>query len=70
MSKITECPICGGVLQATIENYTVGAEIDAEGNVLDWGSVDHALGVDTGRIYCENDHTHDEIREALAKEAV
>lgn len=63
MSEITECPICGGELQGTIEQWTKGIVLDDEGNVLDFGE-DSAVGSES-RYYCENDHTMAEIQEAL-----
>lgn len=53
---------CGGSLQSTTEEYRDRLVLDSTGDVIHDGK-----GVDSGdsRIYCENDHTHEQIRAAL-----
>ncbi len=56
---IDKCPICGGKLQATMEQFTVGVVLDDSGDVVAFGQ-DAGVGEST-RVYCENDHTHAEM---------
>lgn len=63
---ISECPICGEELQATLEHYTTGVTIDREGNAVDTG--DYVGHSETGRIYCRNDHTLEAILQELTEQ--
>jgi len=53
------CPICGGGIQATSEVYLVNLMLDKKGDVVDDGEDSGCYGETT--IYCENDHTHEEM---------
>lgn len=53
---ITECPICGGRIQATAEAYYDSTILNDDFTVANLGdAVDHSeFGQ---RVYCQNDHT-------------
>ena len=69
MDPVTECPICGGELQATLSVYTSGVIIRRRPGayrgieVVDAGSRDDDGEVTS--IYCENDHNEKQITEAV-----
>jgi len=58
---ITRCPICGGALQATLEDYASHVVLSPSGTLVDYEDA----GCGDVRIYCENDHTETEIRAAM-----
>ena len=62
----TECPICGGRIQATRDEYfdRLILSDDCESVVSDgvW------VGSDLTRIYCENDHEQAEMIAVSVKE--
>ena len=59
---ITACPICGAEIQATEELWHTQVVLNREGDVEDYRN--HG---ETGefRVYCKNDHTHDEMMSHL-----
>lgn len=65
--KFTECPICGGEMQATVKEWRSAVTVELSGNppqlTLDhFGDLyDH----DEPSIYCENDHSEEQILEHL-----
>ena len=61
---ITRCPICGGELQATLEDYASRVVLSPSGTLVDYEDA----GCGDVRIYCENDHSETEIRAALGVE--
>jgi len=63
-NSIHECPICKGEIQATRTEYMRKLVLDASGFIESDGEYD---GSGDTCIYCENDHTHDEMIEALKK---
>ena len=56
--KLTECPLCKGKIQATRETYLDNCEYSEEEGLI--GGSDCGLDGET-RIYCENDHTLDQM---------
>lgn len=65
--RIDKCPICAGELQATLEKYATAVVLSDDLDVLDYDEEDSEPDL---RIYCENDHTWEEIAEALGKQGV
>lgn len=63
MRLITTCPICGGNIQATGSVYYVDTTLDETGAIVSFGTQSD-LGDDV-EVYCENDHDHREIMDAL-----
>ena len=59
---ITACHICGAEIQATEELWHTQVVLNREGDVEDYRN--HG---ETGefRVYCKNDHTHDEMMSHL-----
>ena len=57
-TELTCCPICGGGLQSTTEIWRSGVRVHSDGYVLHDG--EH-YGEGDPRVYCENDHSLDEI---------
>ena len=63
-TRIKRCPICGSELQATRTIETSGAVLDSDGDAISLGrSVEEEF-----TIYCAEDHSLNEIREALERE--
>ncbi|HEY0075551.1 MAG TPA: hypothetical protein VGB77_15745 [Abditibacteriaceae bacterium] len=59
---IQKCPICGGALQGTKTIYLQNVRISETGEYIlgERGALGQVVS-----IYCENDHTETEIKEAL-----
>ena len=66
--RYTHCPICGGVLQATVSLYVTNCEVDADGDLLDYDEEEDGFAIGAFRVYCENDCTWDEISEELTRQ--
>jgi hypothetical protein len=64
---IYECPICSGNLQATVVRFTCDVRLTPTGFLDRVGEIQEQLSDDAAdaTIYCENDHTIEEIREQL-----
>lgn len=64
LRELQTCLLCQGEFQATQLIYTNHAVIREDGSIAD-------AGIDAGfgdvLVYCENDHTHDQILRALQK---
>jgi hypothetical protein len=62
----TECPICGGRLLATVEEYRNDVVVsDDFSQLVDGGDDD---GVGDWRVYCENDHTEEDMKVHIANQ--
>lgn len=60
---IDKCPVCGGVLQATLTDFVTNCVIDSKGTLLR-----HDDDSDDTAIYCENGHELYEIVAAIQKQ--
>ncbi len=65
-------PKCGAEIQATREVYYSEVTLNGDGDVADDDATGRPLMREASvegdtRIYCANDHTHDEIIAALAR---
>lgn len=67
-TRYTHCPICGGVLQATVSVYVTNCVVTADGDLLSYDDEDTGHSMDEFYIYCENDCTWDEISEELKRQ--
>lgn len=67
--EVTECPICGGNLQATVTRYTRDVRLTPTGFLDSIGEIQEHLTCDDedANIYCENDHTLAAMRDSLRK---
>lgn len=61
--RIDKCPICGGELQGTKDQYLSDVVLNEDGDLVDYSESKVRDG--DVRIYCENDHTFEEMMEAL-----
>ena len=63
---LDSCPICGGDIQSTRESYYKHLRLSPDGqDVVDDGRSSDVDGDST--VYCENDHTQEEMIDQLAK---
>ena len=59
---IESCPLCGGGIQSTRESYFKHLRLSPDGrDVVDEGRLSDVDG--GSRIYCDNDHTQEEMIE-------
>jgi len=62
----TRCPICGGELQATLEDFANHVVLAQSGELVDYQDA----GCGAVCVYCENGHTEDEIHSARKMRSV